>query len=232
MTCKTSKPRHFARIRKHKKTRQEFDDYRLALGLIGEKVVVAVNSILFPKKKGYLIQHSNWLEYNYSTGTDIKVFDCEGRFLLDVECKNWRFFVRPYGEAIIESEIFDRFETSSARIKVLVISYLSLIPKYLVPKFKQLGITIIETSQLTTKATFYKVFNKLIQPLLQLKQQLLQPFKHKPLTTYYQQQTTPLKHDTNISIEEVLSNKQLLKTLYRDYRTDFDNLENSNSWLQ
>ena len=107
---KISKYKHFTRIRKHKKIKQKFDNYKLALGLIGEKCVNAVTSMIYPKKKGYIIQHSNWLEYNYSSGTDIKVYDCNGRFLLDIEVKNWQFFVRSYGTSIIESEIFDRFE--------------------------------------------------------------------------------------------------------------------------
>ena len=203
--------KHFVRITRKRKKKQVVYNYRMGLGLIKEKCVNAVTSMIFPKKKGYQIQHSNWSEYNYSTGTDLKVFDCEGRFLLDCEVKNWQFFVRAYGTAIIESEVFDRFVTSTARLKLLVISYLSLIPKSLLPKFKQLGITIIETSQLTTNQSFYKVFNQLIKPLHTIKQQLQQPFKHKELMTYNNNNNTKNNTknvDTNIVTVNNSSNKQ------------------------
>ena len=95
-------------------------------------------------------------------------------------------------------------------LKLVVISHLQLIPKSLLPKFKQLGITVFETSQLTTKATFHKVFNHLIQPLQQLKQQLLQLFKHKELMTYYNNNynNNTKNTDTNIVTVNNSSSKQ------------------------
>lgn len=120
---------------------------KIALGIQGEKFILNRLDKLLGKRRqrrNYRIEHNsfNRSKYPMGTGLDLKVFR-DDKPLIDAEVKNWNWFNRPYGTEFAK-EILDRFIGSIAPIKLLFISYVSLLTHAVIELIKKAGITIIE----------------------------------------------------------------------------------------
>jgi hypothetical protein len=156
-----------------------------------------------------MVNHTDFKHYNFGVGLDVKVLDQNKHALVDVEVKNWKHFDRPYGSCVAKSEILDRFAQSTARIKLLIISYRSLLTQDALTLIRSHDIQIVELGNLVTKSTFSQLF---ASTLKQLKHVLFgaKVYHHTtktiPLTNYTEHTVTVREHDTNIlTLEELMS---------------------------
>lgn len=143
---------------------------KIGLGVILEKWAYAVLKSIFKNNNGFRIKHVNWDRYNYGFGLDLRVFKRSSQ-ILGIECKNWRDFDRPYGTDIAIHEIIDRFTNFAGGIKVLVITFISLLTKEAIRLLKANSIHILETNKLIgskdfphkgrNSKAFYSLKNKL-----------------------------------------------------------------------
>ena len=96
------------------------------LGIALEKFLFAVLKSFFPEKKGYNFWHVDWHKYTKYQGQsiDLQLF-FKDLLLIDFECKNWRFqqkFYYSFKDA--QEQIVARFKNSTAKLKVLIITFL------------------------------------------------------------------------------------------------------------
>ena len=83
--------------------------------------------IIFPKNKGYRIEYNDFDNYAQEVGgLDIEVYH-KRKLLYVFEVKNWTWFVCPYGTDRLRENTFERFSGLGNVIKILLISYLSLL---------------------------------------------------------------------------------------------------------
>jgi len=126
---------------------------KIGLGVILEKWAYAVLKSIFKASESFRIKHINWNNYSYGHGLDLKVFKGSSQ-ILGIECKNWRDFDRPYGTNIAVHEIIDRFANFAGGIKVLVITFLSLLTKEALRLLQTHKIHVIEIGKLIGKLDF------------------------------------------------------------------------------
>lgn len=153
------------------------------LGKNGEKFVNNVFERLIGKKrlkKGwYKIKHQDWAKnYNYGTGTDIKIYE-DNLLLVDVEVKNWKHQDRPYGTEIAISEILDRFTRSFAPVKLLIISFLSLLTNRAKELLRQSGIQTLEMGNWIVRATWAETYKQFVMSNYYRLRKLLNIKKHR-----------------------------------------------------
>lgn len=130
---------------------------KVGLGIIGEKFDVAVVKTLF-HKKFYRIHHNNWESHNLSIGlgADILIYGKkETKPKIAIECKNWRKLGRPYGYETVQSQIMHRFRNlPSDCLKILIISFISLLTKSMHEYLSNHNILLIERGKLVGKRDF------------------------------------------------------------------------------
>jgi len=187
---------------------------KIGLGVILEKWAYAVLKSIFRNNSGFRIKQVNWDRYNYGFGLDLRVFKGSSQ-ILGIECKNWRDFDRPYGTDIAVSEIIDRFRNHAGGIKVLVITFLSLLTKEALRLLQTHNIHVIEIGKLIGKLDFprkgrnSKVFYQLKAKLSKLwfgakfghsshvSLDRLDNYTSNTLNTYENTKQTTLTHDTD-----------------------------------
>lgn len=121
---------------------------KIRLGIQGEKFVLAIFEKMLGKrrqKREYRIEHNDFSikRYPMGTGLDLKILK-DGKPLIDAEVKNWNQQLRSYGVEHAQSEVIDRFIYSLAPIKLLFISYMSLLTSKAIKLIRSYGIQIIE----------------------------------------------------------------------------------------
>jgi len=151
--------------------------YSLAqrLGIIFEKFVYAVLCGLFPKKLGFRLTHVDWNNYTSAQGkgVDIKLF-LRNKLIAVFEIKNWRELGRPYGTETATEQILARFKNCGTNLKILVISFKSLLTKRALALLEVSNVHILETNKLIGKNDFprkhkySKVFYGLRAQILEL----------------------------------------------------------------
>lgn len=131
--------------------------YSLAqrLGIIFEKFVFAILCGLFPKKKGYRIFHVDWSDYTSSMGKglDLKLFQ-RNKLLAVFEVKNWAKKGRPYGTETATEQILSRFKNCGTNLKILIISFKSLLTKRALALLEANNVFVLETKKLIGKNDF------------------------------------------------------------------------------
>ena len=185
--------------------------YKIGLGILGEMLANAVLSTLYPKCKGYIVQHQNWRKnYVMGEGLDLQDKDSHKRSLVDVEVKNWKKQPRTYGIQTAKDEILSRFSNSTAKLKLLIITYLSLLSKDAIQLIRSCGIQIIELGDLVTKQTFRQLFQNGIKRLksilfgeraLSTQHKLVEYLSNNNNANSINTNTTEI-HDTNIEFRE------------------------------
>lgn len=180
---------------------------KLALGIIAEKFIVSIVKSLFKANEGFKVKHTDFDNYNFGHGLDLRVFD-HNRELLGIEVKNWKLFNKPYGSNIAETEIIDRFKNCSAKIKLLIISFKSLLTKEALRLLKQNNIHVIETNKLIGHNDFKtKLFYTLKAQIQQLLTRPCASFVYSKLTNYPIDNTINTvnieTHDTTLEINPI-----------------------------
>ena len=155
--------------------------YSLAqrLGIIFEKFVFAILCGLFPKKKGYRISHVDWSNYTSSMGKglDLKIFQ-RNKLLAVFEIKNWRELGRPYGTETATEQILARFKNCGTNLKILVISFKSLLTKRALALLEASNVHVLETNKLVGKNDFPRK-HKYSKVFYQLRAQIYRLIKTK-----------------------------------------------------
>jgi hypothetical protein len=146
------------------------------LGLINEKIFLSVLRLIFDEED-YRIKSNDFKNYKdgIKKGVDFRIFE-RNKSLYDIEAKNWRDFDRPYGIDIVKTEMLERFKTSCATFKILIISFMSLIPTEGLKLLNQHHIHVFEVGRLLGKKVFknkffYELKSKLTEFLYTIKQQ-------------------------------------------------------------
>lgn len=126
---------------------------KIGLGKINEIVLNSIFHSIFDSN--YRIKSNDFKNYNNGIGhgTDFKIW-LGSLLLFEIEAKNWRDIGKPYGKEIVETEIIDRFHNSTAKHKILVISYDSLISKLGIDLLKRHNITVFSVDRLIGKKVF------------------------------------------------------------------------------
>jgi len=179
------------------------------LGINGESFAVHVLKAIIGKNP-LTVLHQDWFShYNYGEGSDFKIADSEFNVLVEGEVKNWKHQNRPYGTEIAKEEILPRY-TTQAPIKLLIITYLSLLTQKALELLRQHNITVIEVSGLIVKATKNQLFKPLLRKLYPILKPLLEKAKpHRKISknnkdlklTNYCQHNRNNKHITNNTIK-------------------------------
>ena len=126
---------------------------KIGLGIISEKFCTKVAESTFKKREDFEVKHVDWNKYNYGDGLDLRIFQ-RNKQIIGVEVKNWRYFKRPYGTQVAEDEIIDRFRNFAGGLKVLIISFLSLLTQKAIRLLEVHNIHIIEVGKLVGKNDF------------------------------------------------------------------------------
>lgn len=204
-------------------------NYKITMGILGEKFVSKVLESIYRKEKGFYVEHQNWAKnYNYGNGLDVQVRE-HGKPKIDVEVKNWKLFNKPYGMDVVKTEILERFENSKAQLKLLVITFVCLLSKKAFQLLEQYNIKIIEIGNLITRITFRSTFNNFKH---YLKQKLAKFFDSCSNSSSYLVSSSSLsfnsnlllsnnsmKHDTNIEKSNNNSISEAIKKI-----TSIDNV--------
>lgn len=165
----------------------DHDDYftndNLYYGKTGEKVVTNSLRTKYKTKDGFEVKHNkfnNEYEYSCGKGIDIKLFEgCKEK--AQIEVKNWSRQPKPYGLDSVQQDILPRFSHNGGGIKLLIITFISLLTKLAVQLIEQEGIQIIEVGErLTTE--FYRDLKKLY---------VLGSKIHKTITNFWQRKVQP-----------------------------------------
>jgi len=206
---------------------KSYSKHAIYLGILGEKCVHAVLKRIYPKKKGFIVKHPEWNEdYPNDNSFDISVTSQDGKRLLDGEAKNWKKQPRTYGVDTVQKQIISRFITSTARLKILFISYLELLTEEAISLIQESGILIIELGYLITdKLSFIQTFNSLHKKLLSY----LQP-KQLSLTPLISSSSTPLTinnksiiHNDNHTLNNQSKINNHLSIIYDTYGEKYRN---------
>lgn len=125
------------------------------LGLINEKVFLAVFMSLFKATESFRIKHNDFNNYHdgISKGVDFRIFE-RNRSLFDIEVKNWKLFNKPYGLDVAEKEIVERFKNSCAVFKILIISFASLLSQPAIRLLRSHNIHVFSVDRLLGKKVF------------------------------------------------------------------------------
>jgi len=131
------------------KNKGKVTPHNIVHGICGEKPIVHMIKCMIGKtrfRKGWFyIKHNSWgRHYCHGHGTDITVFDKDHDSIIDIEIKNWKEQPRNYGIETAQNEIIDRFRDSTAKIKLLIISYISLLTYKARDLIENAGIKIME----------------------------------------------------------------------------------------
>lgn len=154
---------------------ENMKDNKIGLGKIGEQVLYSLFHSIFDRDH-YRIKSNDYKNYNNGIGhgTDFKIWlgSC---LLFDIEVKNWKLFSKPYGHDIIESEIIQRFRTSTAKYRILVISFIGLLSKSGLNLLKRNNIHVFSLDTLLGHKIFksrllYEIQAQLKQFITQLRQ--------------------------------------------------------------
>lgn len=137
---------------------------KIALGILGEKLIDASLRTLFKRSNGFFVQHVDWQNYSYGRGIDHKVKK-DGEEFLQLETKNWTYFDRPYSTKICEKEILSRFNGPKAPFSILIITFLSLLPQAFRTILKNAGIKIVEIGEQVTKNNFKYLIGKVVRKI-------------------------------------------------------------------
>jgi len=125
------------------------------LGIIFEKFVFAILCGLFPKERGYRVFHVDWSNYTSSMGKglDLRLFQ-RNKLLAVFEIKNWAKKGRPYGTETATEQILARFRNCGTNLKILVISFKSLLTKRALALLEANNVHVLETNKLVGKNDF------------------------------------------------------------------------------
>jgi len=126
---------------------------KVGLGVIGEKFTNSVAKSIFKVKEGYRVIHVDWDNYSYGHGLDLRVFK-RNKQVLAIEVKNWREMDRPYRTEAARTEIIDRFKNYAGGLKILIISFLSLLTKKALELLEAHKIHVIEIGKLVGRNHF------------------------------------------------------------------------------
>jgi len=194
-------------------------------GVNGESHVINVLKAVIGRHRLNVL-HVDWFNhYNHGDGADFKIVDTEFNVLVEGEVKNWQQQGRPYGTEIIESEVLTRF-TTEAPIKLLIITFLSLLTHKALELLKQHGITVIEVGGLMLGEGKSRLFKPLLKKLYSILKPLLTKHnrrrkfvlhnKQGKLTKYFNDNTVTVTPNNKI-------NKTLSNTNNRIYDTNVRN---------
>jgi len=200
------------------------------LGINLERLVVYILEVLCSRYHIH-IHHEKWFKnYNYGNGSDFKLEDDKGNVFVEGECKNWKNFNRPYGTEIAETEILSRF-TTQAPLKLLIISYISLLTTKALEILKKHNIVVVEVGNVTVKDTRKKLFKPLLRKIYHhLKPYLSQKnlchktkCKSNKLTHYISNTTNNnnTQHKNTIQYDTIIKNKgknTLLNLFFKPYK--------------
>jgi hypothetical protein len=140
----------------------KFTHENLYTGKTGERVISSAVATQYKAKDGFTVRHNNFnseYEFSCSSGLDVKLFEgC--RELASFEVKNWQKQPKPYGTETTKEQILSRFDHCGGGIKILIITFMSLLTKEGIRLIEQAGILIFEIGELLTTA-FYQDLKKL-----------------------------------------------------------------------
>jgi len=147
-------------------------NFKDLLGVNGENHVVNVLKAIVTKHR-FSVSHIDWFgSYNHGDGSDFKIIDGEFNIVVEGEVKNWQQQNRPYGTDIIKEEVLTRYETQ-APVKLLIITFLSLLTQKALELLREHGITVIEVNGLMLGEAKSRLFKPLLRKLYPILKPLL-----------------------------------------------------------
>lgn len=197
----------------------------LYYGSLGERIVCSAIKTRFKTSDGYTVKHNTFgkqYEYCAGSGSDIKVED-ENR-TVEVEVKNLKEQPKPYGTDFAVRHIVPRFQFQSS-LKVLVITFMSLLTQHAIRILEQSGIKIVEvgrrldTSFFTDVKLLYQLGTRIYTAITKTVKKRVQPdltSSSNPLTNYTSSSNNieHVEHDTP-SIDNNLVRELLRLTQWR-----------------
>lgn len=189
----------------------DFENYytpsNLFWGSTGERIVTSAVNLSFRKQDGYYIKHNNFediTQYCTGYGMDITIqYKPEGYgFVCAIEVKNLKDQKKPYGTDFVKRHILPRGEGITG-LKLLVITFLSLLTKQGIELLKKHGWKFVEVEERLTYE-FYEKGNryKLYELADKIKKAVRSLYNKLSSLPYYINKSTSKQHnDSNKSFD-------------------------------